>query len=80
MKQLLWNPESWRRQFRRRRDHLALPLTFLVLLFQNDLHGGATSPLGFEAPGDELQRGTEHGGCGGSRWLSVHCFPQALVL
>lgn len=28
---------------------------FLVLLFQDDLHSGATSPLGFEAPGDELQ-------------------------
>lgn len=56
------------------------PLTFLVLLFQDDLHGGATSSLGFEAPGDKLQGRAEGSGHSGSGRLPAHGLPQALVL
>lgn len=76
LKQIPWriHPRLWT-------NSLAPPaLTFLVLLFHDDLDRGATSSLGFEVPGDELQGGTENGGCGGSRWLPAHRFPRALVL
>lgn len=81
LKQLPWGPEAWRSHLRQGTEHPAPPsLTFLVLLLQDDLHGGATSSLGFEAPGNELQGGAENGGRRGSEGLPAHRFPRALVL
>lgn len=78
---LLLKQIPWRIHLRLRTNSQAPPaLTFLVLLFHDNLDRGATSSFGFEVPGDELQGGTENGGCSGSRWLPAHRFPRALVL